>query len=93
MQKVCFLSRLFHHHRSQILGCLGALCYLGSGDWPGLPETAWMEPGVKVGPEIPSWKGTSNTANLLALRGLWREKGKFRAPSPQVRSYCTAARV
>lgn len=60
------------------------LCCVGSDNWPGLPETAWTEPGVKVGPQIPYWKETSNTAKLSALEGLQREEGKFRVPPPQV---------
>ncbi|KAM6210829.1 uncharacterized protein WM294_001136 [Sarcoramphus papa] len=79
---------LFHHLSSQILGCLGALCCVGSDNWPGLPETAWTEPGVKVGPQIPYWKGTSNPAKLSALKGLQREEGKFRVPPPQLGALC-----
>lgn len=40
IQKARFLSRLFHHLSSQILGCSGALCGVGSDNWPGLPVTA-----------------------------------------------------
>lgn len=81
---MCFLSTLFHHLSSQILGYLGALCCVGSDIWPGLPETAWSEPGVRVGPQIPYWERVGITAELLALKGLQKEEGEFRIPPPQV---------
>lgn len=44
----------------------------------------WTEPGVKAGPQIPYWKGTSNPPKLSALKELQRDEGKVRVPPPQV---------
>lgn len=90
MQKVCFLSTLFHHLSSKIFGCLGALCCVGSDIWPGLPETAWSEPGVRVGPQIPYWKRVDITAELLALKGCRRMKDNSEYLLPRSVFYCIA---